>query len=230
MRPAGRRCPAAVAIRHFTRSLLPFGGHPSRVCQMPGRYPIRQEFIPAFRCVRRLRIFAAPDRADGCTSFESMCGRYTLTNPDPARLRARFDILESVEVADEPRFNIAPTDPVLAVRRLDDRRGARPAALGPGARLLGRARRAQRPLINARAETIADAAGVRRVVSRAPLPDPGRRLLRVAHRRAAASARSGSAVPTRTCSRSRASGRSSSGRGRRASCTAARSSPARRTR
>jgi putative SOS response-associated peptidase YedK len=83
-----------------------------------------------------------------------MCGRYTLTNPDPAGLRARFDILESVEVNDEPRYNIAPTDPVLAVRRL-----------GNGARDLGRLRwglvpgrwaekASGRPLINARAETL----------------------------------------------------------------------------
>ncbi len=84
-----------------------------------------------------------------------MCGRYTLTNPDPLRLRARFDILESVEVAeDPPRFNIAPTDPVFAVRRTDD-----------GARDLGRLRwglvpgrwaekQSGRPLINARAETL----------------------------------------------------------------------------
>lgn len=82
-----------------------------------------------------------------------MCGRYTLTNPDPLRLRARFDILESIEVDDEPRFNIAPTDPVLAVRDFD------------GVRDLGRLRwgllpgrwaekKGGRPLINARAETI----------------------------------------------------------------------------
>ena len=51
-----------------------------------------------------------------------MCGRYTLSNPDPARMRARFDILESSEVAEEPRYNIAPTDPVLAVRRARGRR------------------------------------------------------------------------------------------------------------
>ena len=51
-----------------------------------------------------------------------MCGRYTLTNPDPAGLRARFDILESADAvgADGPRYNIAPTDPVLAVRRRED--------------------------------------------------------------------------------------------------------------
>jgi putative SOS response-associated peptidase YedK len=83
-----------------------------------------------------------------------MCGRYTLTNPDPLKLRARFDILESVEVAEQPRFNIAPTDPVLAVRRLED-----------GVRDLGRLRwglvpgrwaekKGSRPLINARAETL----------------------------------------------------------------------------
>jgi putative SOS response-associated peptidase YedK len=83
-----------------------------------------------------------------------VCGRYTLTNPDPMRLRARFDILESVEGEDAPRFNIAPTDPVLAVREIE-----------PGARELGRLRwglvpgrwaerKGARPLINARAETI----------------------------------------------------------------------------
>lgn len=84
-----------------------------------------------------------------------MCGRYTLTNPDPMALRARFDILESVAENDPPRFNIAPTDPVLAVRERD-----------AGARELGRLRwglvpgrwaerKGSRPLINARAETIA---------------------------------------------------------------------------
>jgi len=85
-----------------------------------------------------------------------MCGRYTLTNPDPAKLRARFEVSESVEIDDEPRYNIAPTDPVLAVRRRDD-----------GGRDLGRLRwglvpgrwaekRSGRPLINARAETLVD--------------------------------------------------------------------------
>lgn len=83
-----------------------------------------------------------------------MCGRYTLTNPDPAALRARFDLLESLELSEQPRFNIAPTDPVLAIRRID------------GVRDLGRLRwglvpgrwaekKGGRPLINARAETLA---------------------------------------------------------------------------
>ena len=83
-----------------------------------------------------------------------MCGRYTLTNPDPMRIGARFDVLESAGAADPPRYNIAPTDPVLAVRRRDD-----------GVRDLGRLRwglvpgrwaekGSGRPLINARAETL----------------------------------------------------------------------------
>lgn len=83
-----------------------------------------------------------------------MCGRYTLTNPGPVRLRGRFDILESIEVKDEPRFNIAPTDPVLAVRRFDDVRdlGRLRWGLVPG---VWAEKKGQRPLINARVETLA---------------------------------------------------------------------------
>ncbi|MDX6632073.1 MAG: hypothetical protein QOG26_78 [Solirubrobacterales bacterium] len=82
-----------------------------------------------------------------------MCGRYTLTDPDPRRLRMRFSLDERAEVEAEPRYNIAPTDPVLAIRRDED-----------GDRDLGRLRwgllpesfdAGGRPLINARAETIA---------------------------------------------------------------------------
>jgi len=85
-----------------------------------------------------------------------MCGRYTLANPDPKRLAARYGLDASLDFDERPRFNIAPTDPVLAIRRTAE-----------GARELGRlrwglvpghwARRSgQRPLINARAETAAD--------------------------------------------------------------------------
>ena len=49
-----------------------------------------------------------------------MCGRYTLAVPDPARLRGRFGIAETVEV--RRRFNVAPGDDVLAVTT--DRDGA----------------------------------------------------------------------------------------------------------
>lgn len=84
-----------------------------------------------------------------------MCGRFTLTDPDPRVLRMRFAIDESVDIAEEkPRYNIAPTDPILAVRRTEE-----------GKRDLGRLRWGLIPhfasaktfgalLINARAETL----------------------------------------------------------------------------
>jgi putative SOS response-associated peptidase YedK len=42
-----------------------------------------------------------------------MCGRYTLAAPDPAQLRARFPIGESIVI--RQRYNVAPGDEVLAV-------------------------------------------------------------------------------------------------------------------
>ena len=42
-----------------------------------------------------------------------MCGRYTLATPDPAAVRARFAVGESVEI--RRRYNVAPGDHVLAV-------------------------------------------------------------------------------------------------------------------
>jgi putative SOS response-associated peptidase YedK len=49
-----------------------------------------------------------------------VCGRYSLASPDPARLRERFAIGETVAV--RPRYNVAPGDDVLAVTT--DREGA----------------------------------------------------------------------------------------------------------
>jgi len=48
-----------------------------------------------------------------------MCGRYTLTAPDPAAIRDRFGISESIEV--RQRFNVAPGDEVrfTAVEEFD---------------------------------------------------------------------------------------------------------------
>ena len=84
----------------------------------------------------------------------SVCGRYTLANPNPRRLRLRFGLRETAEVNAEPRFNIAPTDPVLAVRDLDEGRdlGTLRWGLVPGK---WAAEGKGRPLINARAETVA---------------------------------------------------------------------------
>jgi putative SOS response-associated peptidase YedK len=86
-----------------------------------------------------------------------MCGRYTLTHADPAVIRARFGIEESAKLdQEEPRYNIAPTDPVLAIRR--GATGARePGRLRWGL-VPGRwaERRSGGPLINARAESLRD--------------------------------------------------------------------------
>ena len=83
-----------------------------------------------------------------------MCGRYTLTDPDPARIRIRFGLEESAKLDEEPRFNIAPTDPVLAIRRHDD--GGRAAGRLRWGLVPGRwaEHRSGPPLINARAETV----------------------------------------------------------------------------
>jgi putative SOS response-associated peptidase YedK len=83
-----------------------------------------------------------------------MCGRYTLTSTDPARIRARFGLDESAKLTGGPRYNIAPTDPVLAVRRSAD--GGREAGHLRWGLLPGRwaERRSGPPLINARAETL----------------------------------------------------------------------------
>lgn len=84
-----------------------------------------------------------------------MCGRYTLTDPDPARLRARFDLDQSAKLdEEEPRYNIAPTDPVLAIRRQAG--GGRELGRLRWGLLPGRwaERRSGGPLINARAETL----------------------------------------------------------------------------
>ena len=82
-----------------------------------------------------------------------MCGRYTLTNPDPKRLKLRFGIDAPFEFDERPRFNIAPTDSVLAVRAHDGERelGKLRWGLMPGRW----AEKPGRPLINARAETVA---------------------------------------------------------------------------
>jgi putative SOS response-associated peptidase YedK len=81
-----------------------------------------------------------------------MCGRFTLTDPDPRRLRTRFDLDDSVELDERPRFNIAPTDRVLAIRESEGGRrepGRLRWGLMPEPRAEG-----HRSLINARAETI----------------------------------------------------------------------------
>jgi putative SOS response-associated peptidase YedK len=90
-----------------------------------------------------------------------MCGRYTLTDPDPRLLRFRFGLLESAQIEQEPRFNVAPTDPVLAIR-LSPNGEREPGILRWG--LIPHHADPEtfdRLLINARAETVAEAPAFR---------------------------------------------------------------------
>ena len=83
-----------------------------------------------------------------------MCGRYTLAAPDPAQLRARFGLPESLEI--RPRYNVAPGDDILAITT--DRAGVRRAETlrwGLVPPFLPEPP-ASGAMINARAETVAD--------------------------------------------------------------------------
>jgi putative SOS response-associated peptidase YedK len=84
-----------------------------------------------------------------------MCGRFTLINPNPRRLASRFDLGEPFEIDDRPRFNIAPTDPIVAIRRGGG--GHNEAGVLRWGLVPGRwaEQKGQRPLINARAESVA---------------------------------------------------------------------------
>ena len=80
-----------------------------------------------------------------------MCARYNLRiTPDQAQLA--FDLLRAPEW--EPRFNIAPTQSVLAIRQTDEGRLASAMRWGliPS---WSKEPRTKFPLINARAETVA---------------------------------------------------------------------------
>ena len=90
-----------------------------------------------------------------------MCGRYTLTDPDPRLLRFRFGLTESAEIDQKPRYNVAPTDPVLAIR-LNEEGQREPGVLRWG--LIPQHTNADtfdRLLINARGETVAEATAFR---------------------------------------------------------------------
>jgi putative SOS response-associated peptidase YedK len=90
-----------------------------------------------------------------------MCGRYTLTDPDPRLLRFRFGLTESAKIDQPARYNVAPTDPVLAIRLNGEERrepgtlrwGLIPHYADPDS--------FDRLLINARAETVAEAPAFR---------------------------------------------------------------------
>jgi putative SOS response-associated peptidase YedK len=93
-----------------------------------------------------------------------MCGRYTLTTPNPAEVRARFPIGESVEV--RQRFNVAPGDDVLAVTT--DREGHPRGDLLRWGLVPSWAKSPATGLkmINARVETVAERPAYRRAFER----------------------------------------------------------------
>ncbi len=93
-----------------------------------------------------------------------MCGRYTLAAPDPAAVRARFPIGESIEV--RRRYNVAPGDDVLAVRT--DREGhARGDLLRWGlVPSWAKSPHTGLKMINARVETVAERSAFRRAFER----------------------------------------------------------------
>jgi putative SOS response-associated peptidase YedK len=93
-----------------------------------------------------------------------VCGRYTLAAPNPAEVRARFPIGESVEV--RRRFNVAPGDEVLAVRT--DKTGQPRGELLRWGLVPSWAKQPDTGLkmINARLETVAERPAFRRAFER----------------------------------------------------------------
>jgi len=93
-----------------------------------------------------------------------MCGRYTLATPDPAEIRARFPVGESVEI--RRRYNVAPGDDVLAVTT--DREGNSRGELLRWGLVPSWSKRPDTGLkmINARVETVAESGAFRRAFER----------------------------------------------------------------
>ena len=93
-----------------------------------------------------------------------MCGRYTLATPNPAAVRARFPVGESVEIAQ--RYNVAPGDDVLAVT--SSREGAPRGELLRWGLVPSWAKSPETGLkmINARVETVAERPAYRRAFER----------------------------------------------------------------
>jgi putative SOS response-associated peptidase YedK len=93
-----------------------------------------------------------------------VCGRYTLAAPDPAAVRARFELGEAIEI--RPRYNVAPGDDVLAVTA--DREGAPRGELLRWGLVPSWAKSPDTGLkmINARVETVAQRPAYRRAFER----------------------------------------------------------------
>jgi len=93
-----------------------------------------------------------------------VCGRYTLATPNPAEVRGRFPIGESIEV--RRRYNVAPGDEVLAVTT--DKEGRPRGELLRWGLVPSWAKQPDTGLkmINARVETVSERAAYRRAFER----------------------------------------------------------------
>jgi putative SOS response-associated peptidase YedK len=93
-----------------------------------------------------------------------VCGRYSLATPDPAAIRARFPVGDSVAIT--TRYNVAPGDQVLAVTA--DREGAPRGELLRWGLVPSWAKSPQTGLkmINARVETVDARPAYRRAFER----------------------------------------------------------------
>lgn len=95
-----------------------------------------------------------------------MCGRYSLVVPDTSELALRFDF-EGGEEPRPPRFNIAPTQEVLAVTRdAGDSRNAARAMRWGLIPFWAKDRSIGNRMINARAETVDTSSAFRRAFER----------------------------------------------------------------
>ena len=105
-----------------------------------------------------------------------MCGRYSLA-ADLEDIQQRFELFGS-DLACSPRYNIAPTQPVLAVTNDEGRQSAylRWGLIPSWAKSASVGNR----LINARAETVAERPSFRTALVPETLLGPRRRFLRVA--------------------------------------------------
>jgi len=130
---------------------------------------------------RRLRSTIRPAQFVG---WPAVCGRYTLTTRRSDDIQAK--LAETLDVETPPsdsgfeRFNIAPTQAVLAV--VDNHDGRRIEELRWGlVPHWAKDLRTRFSMINARAETLDQRHAYRRLVARSNSRcDPGRRLVRVA--------------------------------------------------
>ena len=93
-----------------------------------------------------------------------MCGRYTLATPDHSAIRARFPVGESIAITQ--RYNVAPTDEVLAVTT--DKQGVPRGELLRWGLVPSWAKDPSigSKMINARVETVAEKPAFRRAFGR----------------------------------------------------------------